>query len=185
MGVTIDVSETERSSLEAIAREAQRQGHEMPLPSEADARVAFGLADDIIRATNRMRKSIARDKSIRDAQGLLRISVASILFGQLMGAQRGRDERTVAAAAATAPAEKPMAYHTVMVECFRDGTYKVRVENGVIEYDLDGSPLRPVGVHAFSPSAERRTADQAAQDVIVGARMLSKAIMDEPLTVVP
>jgi len=168
------ISEMEMRSLEHIVSESQKlTEHPLPPPSAEEARLAFGLADDILDAVSNMRKSLARDKNIRDAQGLLRISAASVVYSQLLAIRQVRTARIAAAA----PADKPMAFHTVTVECFHDGTFKTRVESGILKYDAAGTPTDAVDVHTYGPRGGRRSADQAAQDVIVGARMLSRAIV--------
>jgi hypothetical protein len=54
-------------------------------------------------------------------------------------------------------------------------------ESGILKYEGD-QPVECVDVKSYGPSHDRRTASQAAHDVIVGARMLSMAIADQPLT---
>ena len=44
-------------------------------------------------------------------------------------------------------------------------------QSGILQYQGD-QPSRCVDVHAYAPAQGRRTAEQAAHDVIVGARML-------------
>lgn len=175
-----DVTPFEIQQLQHLFDEASRQTkHPLSPPSEREAKLAFSLADQVLQSIADMRKSIAKDRSIRDANAVLRLSIASVIHSQVLAVRDGRNRE----AAATAPADKPMAFHSVVAECFRDGTFMVRVESGVLEYEGD-QPSRCVDVHAYGPSRERRTASQAAQDVIVGARMLSRAIASEPLTAV-
>lgn len=81
----------------------------------------------------------------------------------------------------SADAGLPVAYHCLMVECFGDGTYTVRLENGALGFE--NGKVTKHGVHGLAPSGSR-TADQAAHDVIVGARMLSRAIVGAKITAV-
>jgi hypothetical protein len=71
--VTIQVSDMERRSLAAIVSAGNKMSARADAPpDDVDTDLAFGLADDVLQSVSRMRKSIARDKSIQDAQGLLR-----------------------------------------------------------------------------------------------------------------
>ena len=172
------VSEIERSSLRTVVNMMAQQGTAVPDPTDQQAEDAFFMADNILDALSVMRKSIARDKSIQDAQGLLRISAAALCYTQAVAQRRCDQHRAMVS---SADAGLPVAYHCLMVECFGDGTYTVRLENGALGFE--NGKVTKHGVHGLAPSGSR-TADQAAHDVIVGARMLSRAIVGAKITAV-
>ena len=188
-----EVTQAEIEQLQYLLDEARKQSqHPLVPPNDREARLAFSLADQVLKSIETMKRAIAKDRSIRDAKAmegdlglvaddrdLLRLSIASVIHSQVLAIRDGRNRE----AAATAPADKPVAFHSVMVECFHDETFTVRVESGILQYEGD-QLSRCVEVHAYAPAQGRRTAEQAAHDVIVGARMLSKAIADRPLTAV-
>lgn len=144
-----DVTQAEIEQLQYLLDEARKQSqHPLVPPNDREAKLAFSLADQVLKSIETMKRAIAKDRSIRDAKAMLRLSIASVIHSQVLAVRDGRNRE----AAATAPADKP--------------------------------PSRCVDVHAYAPAQGRRTAEQAAHDVIVGARMLSKAIADRPLTAV-
>lgn len=168
-----DVTQAEIEQLQYLLDEARKQSqHPLVPPNDREARLAFSLADQVLKSIETMKRAIAKDRSIRDAKAMLRLSIASVIHSQVLAVRDGRNRE----AAATAPADKPVAFHSVMVECFHDETFTVRVESGILQYEGD-QPSRCVDVHAYAPAQGRRTAEQAAHDVIVGARMLSKAML--------
>lgn len=173
-----EVTPQDIQQLQLLIDEARKStGHLLTPPDERESKLAFSFADQVLKSIEDMRRSIAKDKSIKDARAVLRLSIASVIHSQVLAVRDGRNRM----AAATAPADKPMAFHSVTVECFHDETFKVRVESGILKYEGD-QPVECVDVKSYGPSHDRRTASQAAHDVIVGARMLSMAIADQPLT---
>lgn len=175
------VSTMERNSFELIIQEMAQQGRNIPAASEREVNEAFNLADALLEATAKMRKAIRDGGNVREQQSLLRITTAA-LFHSVRDA--GREIRGKHAAISAAGDGKPIGFHALIVEVYADETFRVRIDSAALEYE-NGELARQINTSTVMPAREPRTADQAAQEVIVGARVLSQAIATTKIEVVP
>lgn len=176
------ISTMERNSFDAIIAESTRTASpERALPPATDDEVmaSFNMADTLLASVNRMRKAIRSGGKVQDEQGLLRITTAALCYSQREAgrATRGRQ------AFLSAGADQPVAFHALVVEVYANETFRVRIDSSALEYE-NGELARQILTLTMMPSKGARTADQAAQDVIVGGRVLSQMIATTELKIV-